>query len=192
MCGVCGSVSGITRRLSKIKDKRFSSRNPNCADFPTALRDFYELPDHGEAREDSTIEVLGEQTEEESTREALHYVTLRKSTGSLDRLPSLHRSSTPWPTDQIQWVWSVKVSVYILYLFCRAHADHNRQPRKRMGRPSHRWQFRDGLLLNDRITESLRKEGRNWAIRIERLTAGSEIGQGIPVLLLTAQQHRQH
>jgi len=72
VCGVCGSVSGITRRLSKIKDKGFSSRNPNCADFPTALRDFYELPDHGEAREDATIEVVGEQTEEESTREALH------------------------------------------------------------------------------------------------------------------------
>ena len=84
MCGVCGSVSGITRRLSKIKDKGFSSRNPNCADLPTALRDFYELPDHGEAREDATIEVVGEQTEEESTREALHDVTLRKSTGSLD------------------------------------------------------------------------------------------------------------
>ena len=182
MCGVCGSVSGITTRLSKIKDKGCSSRNPNCADFPTALRDFYELPDHGEAREDATIEVLGEQTEEESTREALHDVTLRKSTGSLDRLPSLHRSSAPWPTEKIQCVWSVKVSVYILYLFCREHADHNRQPRKRMGRPSHRWKFRDGLLLNDRITESLRKEGRNWAIRIECLTTGGEIGQRIALL----------
>ena len=76
MCGVCVSVSGITTRRTKIKDKGFSSRNPNCADFPTALREFYELPDHGEAREDATIEVVGEQTEEESTREALHDVTL--------------------------------------------------------------------------------------------------------------------
>jgi len=68
VCGVCVSVLGITKRLTKIKDKSFSSRNPNCADFPTAFRDFYELPDPCENREDSTIEVLGEQTEEESTR----------------------------------------------------------------------------------------------------------------------------
>ena len=77
MCGVCVSVSGITKRLTKIKDKGFSSKNPNCADFPTAFRDFYELPDHGEAREDSTIEVLGEQTEEESTREGVPRVTVK-------------------------------------------------------------------------------------------------------------------
>ena len=50
----------------------------------------------------------------------------------------------------------------------------------------------DGLLSNYRITESLRDEGRNGAIRIERLTTGGEIGQGIALLLLTAQQHRQH
>jgi hypothetical protein len=68
VCGVCVSESGITKRLTKIKDKGFSSRNPNCADFPTAFRDFYGLPDHCEDREDSTIKVLGEQTEEESTR----------------------------------------------------------------------------------------------------------------------------
>ena len=77
MCGVCVSGSGITTRRSKIKDKGFSSRNPNCADFPTALREFYELPDHGEAREDATIEVLGEQTEEESTREGVPRVTVK-------------------------------------------------------------------------------------------------------------------
>ena len=112
MCGVCVSVSGITTRRTKIKDTGFSSRNPNCADFPTALREFYELPDHGEAREDATIEVVGEQTEEESTREALHYGTLRKSTVSLYRLPSLNRSSEPWPTDQIQFVCRGKVSVF--------------------------------------------------------------------------------
>jgi hypothetical protein len=43
-----------------------------------------------------------------------HYVTLRKSTVSLYRLPSLNRSSEPWPTDQIPFVCSVEVSVYTL------------------------------------------------------------------------------
>src|SRR5262249_25862021 len=51
---------------------------------------------------------------------------------------------------------------------------------------------RAGLLGNCRITTSLRDEGRNWAMRIECPTTGGEIGQGIALLLLTAEEHRQH
>ena len=43
---------------------------------------------------------------------------------------------------------------------------HNRQHCKRLCRPSHRWKGRDGLLLNYRITESLRHEARNWAFGV--------------------------
>ena len=45
-----------------------------------------------------------------------------------------------------------------------------------------------GLLRNYRITGSLRNERRNWAIGIEGPTAGGEIRQGVPVLLLAAHQ----
>jgi DNA-binding transcriptional regulator YhcF (GntR family) len=47
-------------------------------------------------------------------------------------------------------------------------------------------------LLEYSFTRSLRNEGRNWPIGIERPTACRQIGQRVPVLLLTTRQHGQH
>ena len=50
----------------------------------------------------------------------------------------------------------------------------------------------DGLLVDCSFIRSSRDEGREGPIRVEGLTTRGEIGQRVPLLLLTAQQYRQH